>query len=153
MDNPFFYALLMFLAGIGIPIMAALNGGLGVKLQNPVLAVIILFSVGLIASLIVLLFTQGLSVPNFEKVSPWYLYSGGIFVIFYVLSITWVGPRFGIANAVSFVLLGQLLAMTLIDHFGAMGSIQYSVTAQRAFGLLLMAAGVLMVVNRVPSLE
>jgi transporter family-2 protein len=38
-SNSGFYAVLMLFAGIGIPIMATLNSGLGVKLQSPALAV------------------------------------------------------------------------------------------------------------------
>lgn len=138
----------MLIAGLGIPVMAALNGGLGTKLESPVLAATILFGVGLIISTIVLLATQGIPDISLNSNAPWYLYCGGIFVIFYVLSITWVAPRFGVSNAVSFVLLGQLLAMTIIDHFGFVGAPQYSVTLQRALGLVLMASGVLLVVNR-----
>jgi len=38
MSSSINHALIMLCAGVGIPIMAALNGGLGVKLQSPVLA-------------------------------------------------------------------------------------------------------------------
>ena len=48
------YALTMLLAGIGISILAALNAGLGVKLQSPAVAASILFFVGLSGSLIYL---------------------------------------------------------------------------------------------------
>ena len=34
-QQPIFYALLMCVAGFGIPIMAALNGSLGAKLHSP----------------------------------------------------------------------------------------------------------------------
>ena len=42
MNSSFAYALLMLVAGIGIPVMATLNGGLGIKLQSPALAATIL---------------------------------------------------------------------------------------------------------------
>lgn len=148
MNSFIFYAGIMLIAGLGIPVMAALNGGLGTKLESPVLAATILFGVGLIISTIVLVSTQTIGSITFNVDAPWYLYCGGIFVIFYVLSITWVAPKFGVSNAVSFVLLGQLLAMTIIDHFGFVGAPQYTVTLQRILGLLLMAAGVMLVVNK-----
>ena len=69
-------------------------------------------------------------------------------MVFYIVTITWIAPRFGVANAVSFVLLGQLIAMTVIDHFGLMGAPQFTINYQRAFGLVFMTAGVLMVVNK-----
>jgi len=148
MNNPFFYAVIMLLSGLGIPLMAALNGSLGVKLQSPVLAAVFLFSLALLIAVSVLLVSEGTSFPLSLKSIPWYLFFGGFFIAFYVLNVTWVAPRFGVANAVSFVLLGQLIAMSLIDHFGFFGLPQYSFTSQRAIGLVLMAAGVFLVVNR-----
>jgi transporter family-2 protein len=68
--------------------------------------------------------------------------------LFYTLSITWVGPKFGIGNAVSFVLLGQLISMSVIDHYGLMGALNYPVTLQRITGLICMAVGVFLVVKR-----
>ncbi len=139
----------MLIAGIGIPVMAALNGNLGARLQSPALATTVLFFVGSLVSLSYLLATEGL--PKFNSVEPIpsYLYFGGFFVIFYILSITWVGPKFGIGNAVVFVLLGQLISMTIIDHFSLLGVVQNTLSAQRLLGLILMAAGVFLVVKRV----
>ena len=150
-NNYIIYALVMLFAGLGIPVMAALNGGLGSKLQSPILAVSILFAVGLFIALSVLLVAEGLPKNISVRSTPWYLYCGGVFVIFYVLSITSIAPRFGIANAVSFVLLGQLIAMTVIDHYGFVGVTKCPVTSQRVIGLLLMAFGIFMVINRAPS--
>lgn len=44
------YAAFMLVAGIGIPVMAALNSRLGSELGNPALATTILFMVGFIVS-------------------------------------------------------------------------------------------------------
>ena len=153
MSNYLGYSLIMLVAGLGIPVMAALNGGLGSKLQSPALAATILFSVGLSVAIIYLLSTEGvpatLSLPN----TPWYFYLGGFFVVFYILSITWVAPLFGVSNAVSFVLLGQLVAMSVIDHYGLLGTTQYTINIQRIMGLVLMAAGVFMVLSKSPEIK
>lgn len=153
MNNTIFYSSLMLLAGLGIPLMAALNGGLGTKLQSPALAASILFLVGLAISVTYLLVVEGVPSELYKPNTPWYLYFGGIFVMFYILSITWVAPRFGISNAVSFVLLGQLVAMSLIDHFGLVGALQHSLSTKRIIGLILMAVGVFIVVGRSASTE
>ena len=146
--NASFYAILMLIAGIGIPIMAALNAGLGEKLQSPALAATILFFVGMIASIGYLLIFEGMPKSLYNATTPPYFYFGGLFVVFYVLSITWVAPRFGIGNAVSFVLLGQLFSMLTIDQFGLMGSPQTTISVQRIIGLVLMAVGVFLVVRK-----
>ena len=142
------YAFLMLFAGMGIPIMAALNAGLGAKLQSPALAATILFLVGLIGSTIFLLVFEGVPSSGLNKEIPIYFYLGGLFVLFYVLSISWVAPRFGIGNAISFVLLGQLLAMITVDQFGLMGAQQTSLTWQRIIGLVFMSIGVFLVVRK-----
>lgn len=147
-NSSFFYAVVMFIAGLGIPTMAALNGGLGRQLQSPALAAAILFLVGLLIAVAYLLVTQGVPKVIYSANVPWYFYSGGFFVMFYILTITWIAPHFGVSNAVAFVLLGQLVAMSLIDHFGFFGALRNALSMQRCIGLLLMSVGVFMVLSR-----
>ena len=147
-QHPGFYSALMLVAGIGIPIMAALNAELGSRLANPAYAAVILFSVGLLASTGYLLLFQGIPASLPPAGIPIHFYLGGLFVLFYVLSITWVAPKFGIGNAVSFVLLGQLLSMATIDHFSLMGANHYPFTLQRLIGSMFMALGVSLVVRK-----
>ncbi len=150
-EQPIFYVLLMCVAGFGIPVMAALNGGLGSKLDSPALATSILFIVGAVVSLTYLFLSGGMPKSPTEQSIPIVFYMGGLFVVFYILSITWVIPRFGVANAISLVLLGQLLSMTVINHFGLMGALQNSISGQRVGGLVLMIAGVFLTVGRFSS--
>lgn len=147
-QNTNFYAILMLFAGIGIPVMAALNAGLGEKLQSPALAATILFFVGMVASIGYMLIFEGFPKTLVGAKTPFYFYLGGLFVVFYVLGITWVAPKFGIGNAVSFVLLGQLISMMTIDQFGLMGAPQTSITIQRFIGLVFMVIGVFLVVRK-----
>ena len=148
MNSSIFYSILMLFAGLGIPIMATLNSGLGARLQSPALAVAILLFVALTLAISILLIRDGIPSSVYLPNTPWYFYFGGVFFVLYILSITWVAPHFGIANAVSFVLLGQLLAMIIIDHFGLMGTPQYSLDMKRLIGIVLMTMGVFMVVSR-----
>ena len=141
------YAALMLLAGFGIPIMAALNGGLSIRLQSTAVASCILLSVALLSAVAITLFTEGIPSSIYRSPTPFYYYLGGFFVVFYTFTITWVAPRFGIGNAVAVVLLGQLIAMTLIDQIGFLGSPQVSISPQRIFGLAFMTLGVFLVVK------
>jgi len=135
------YILIATLAGIGIPVMAALNSTLGMRLANPAMSTFILFLVGLLISTVALMISGLPLKSQFETISfPYYL--GGIFVAFYVLAITWIAPRFGVGNAVFFVLLGQLISAAIIDHFGLLGANQVPLDMKRIIGLVLMAIGV-----------
>lgn len=62
--------------------------------------------------------------------------------MFYILTITWVAPKFNVANAVSFVLLRQLVVMSVIDHYAIFGARQFSVDPKCIVGLLFMVFGV-----------
>ncbi len=146
-NNFFTYALIMLLAGLGIPVMAALNGGLGVKLQSPILASTILFVVSSLIS-VVYLAVSGNWPKSLPTNVPVCLYFGAAFVIFYILSITAIAPKFGIGNAISFVLLGQLISMALIDHYQLLGMPHNPITMTRFSGLVLMTAGVFLAVRR-----
>ena len=135
------YALVMMLAGIGIPVLAALNAALGVELGSPVAAAVVLFCVALFGALLIwgLAGGGGLSAV---KQAPGHLFLGGFLVVFYVLSVTVIAPRFGIGNAIFSVLLGQLVSAAVIDHFGVFGARVSPLTVTRATGIALMALGV-----------
>ena len=148
MANRLFFTCLMLATGIGIPFMAALNGTLGARYKSSAFAASVLFLVALSISLTFLFAVEG-GPKSFPKASlPFYFYLGGAFVAFYILSITWVAPQFGVGNAVAFVLLGQLISMALIDQFGWLGAPVYPITPQRLAGLVFMAVGVFLAVRR-----
>lgn len=133
-------AAIMFAAGIGIPILAALNAGLGQRLGSPVAAALILFVVALMATGAVFLLS-GARVEGLGGTPP-HLFLGGLFVAFYVLTVTWIAPSFGVGNAVFFVLIGQLVSAALIDHFGLFGAPVHALGPARLGGIAVMAAGV-----------
>jgi uncharacterized membrane protein YdcZ (DUF606 family) len=63
-------------------------------------------------------------------------------IAFYVLSITFIAPKFGVGNAVFCVLLGQLVSAAAIDHFALFGAAQNSLNLVRSSGIAVMALGV-----------
>lgn len=135
------YALVMLAAGIGIPILAALNSALGTRLGSSVAAVAILLTVALLATVAILLVT-GPGTLSAAVTAPRHLFLGGLLAAFYMLSITFIAPRFGVGNAVFFVLLGQLASAAAIDHFGLFGAQVFSLSPTRALGLGIMGLGV-----------
>ncbi|HEY2070005.1 MAG TPA: DMT family transporter [Rhizomicrobium sp.] len=132
--------ILMFATGVGIPIMAALNSRLGAQLGSPWAAAFLLFAVSAVVAGVALAITG--APPQGWFVAPPIYYAGGLLVAFYVLSITWTAPRIGVANAVFFVLVGQIVAAALIDQFGLFGAMKSPLTGQRMLGVALMLVGV-----------
>lgn len=130
----------MLAAGIGIPVMAALNAALGARIGAPA-ASASLFAVALTIAFAATMATGGVAVRPGGAPSP-HLFLGGLFVAFYVLSITFIAPKLGVATAVMLVLLGQLISAAAIDHYGFFGALKTPIDWRRAAGLMLMAAGV-----------
>ncbi len=138
-----FYIALSTLGGILIPIMAALSGGLGRTLDNPWAAAGIVCAGAFVSVLAFTLLTGSAHVSwdALKQAKPLQLLAGLGFA-YYLLSITWVGPRFGIGNAIMFVLAGQIISSAAIDHFGLFGAPQKPIDLLRGAGLVVMATGI-----------
>ncbi len=135
------YALIMLAAGIGIPTLAALNAALGRYMGSPSAAAFILFTVALVTAALAMLITGPQALARVSG-APRHLFLGGVLVAFYVLSITYIAPTFGVGNAVFFVLIGQLISAAAIDHFGLFGAQISPLTLTRAAGLAIMGIGI-----------
>lgn len=136
------YALVMLAAGIGIPLLAALNAGLGKSLGSPVAASAVLFCVALAVASVALVISGDIANLARLPLAPKPFLFGGFFVAFYVLTITFIAPKFGVGNAVFFVLIGQMISAAAIDHFGLFGAQISPLSLSRAGGLGLMVVGV-----------
>ncbi|KNG92746.1 DMT family transporter [Pseudaestuariivita atlantica] len=134
-------ATIMLLAGLGIPVLAALNAALGRHMGSPAVAAVILFAVALAVTVATALVTGPRAVVHVAS-APRYLLLAGALVAFYVLSITYIAPSFGVGNAVFFVLLGQLVSAAVIDHYGLFGAQVSPLSLTRAGGVAAMAFGV-----------
>ena len=62
--NVFVLGVILFIAGTGIPIMAALNAGLGTHFGNPIPAAFVLFSIALAATAVL---TFGHPLPSKDQ--------------------------------------------------------------------------------------
>ena len=136
-----FLSGLMLIAGIGIPIMAAWNAGLGARIENPIGAVLILCIVALVLCSALLAFVGLPDLSGARSIPPIYFLAGSLFIL-YMASITFAAPRIGLANAVFYVLLGQLISAAIIDHFGWWDTIQSPITLKRVAGILIMVVGI-----------
>lgn len=136
------FATIMFLTGVGIPILAALNGGLGARLGSPMAASMILFGLAFLIAATGALLTGSAGQMRFTSDIPAHFYFGGLFVAFYVIAVTFIAPKFGVGNAIFFVLVGQLVSAATIDHFGLFGALRSAIDMKRVAGIALMVAGV-----------
>lgn len=149
-----FYVALSLLAGVLIPIMAALSGAMGRTLGNPQVASLLVVTGAFLMALAFSLATgaQGFDWGRLTQATPLQVASG-FAMAFYLLSITYLAPRFGVGNAVMLVVAGQIASSAVIDHFGLFGAPHKPIDLMRAAGLVIMVIGVVIAqtaANRTP---
>jgi transporter family-2 protein len=140
------YLLVGAMAGAGVAAQAVINARLRVIVGAPLWAAATQFTVGLALILLVALATRQpapltVGLPR----APWWIWLGGVFgATFIVVSIV-LTPRLGAALMLASMIVGQLVAALLIDHYGLFGAEVIRLTPVRIIGAALLVAGVLLI--------
>jgi transporter family-2 protein len=146
MDPKLPFVLLALLGGAALPVQIGINGSLRQFIGSAMQAATISFSVGALAGLIASIQMRE-GTPSLEKLgqsAPW-IWIGGFFGVFYVWTTIVTGPKLGALLAVSLVIAGQLTVSLALDHFGALGFPQSSISPLKLFGLGCVIFGVLVI--------
>jgi transporter family-2 protein len=140
------YVLVAVGAGTLVPIQAGINASLRLSLQHPVLAAVTNFLVGL-TLLVTFAVATRVPLPSTAQIAdaPWWCWVGGAMGATLVLSGVLLSHRLGAATFVACIILGQLAASVVLDHFALVGYPQHSITLPRVAGLFLLAAGVYLI--------
>ena len=140
-------AFMALFVGMILPGQFSLNSQLARVVGSALPAASISFLAGSVILLLLTLLTQR-EWPNFAvlKSTPAYIFiAGGLIGATFVACSVIVTPRLGAAVTFCFIIAGQLLSATLIDHFGAFNVTVQAITPGRIFGIALVAAGAIMV--------
>jgi transporter family-2 protein len=83
------------------------------------------------------------SADGYERAlhQPWWMLLGGVMGLLIVFTITYAGPRIGVAATVGILIAGQLVAGAAIDKWGLFGSARIALHWPRLLGIALLAAG------------
>lgn len=138
----YLYTSMAFFVGFMLPVQVGINAELARYINSPVLAALISFAVGAaILGASVLLFK--IPLPAFSHVTamPSWAWGGGVIGAAVVLGSIIAGPKIGALALVGILLVGQLIASVLIDHFGWLGFPIQKMNAVRLVGALLLVGG------------
>jgi len=140
------YLLLAVAAGSLVPVQAGINASLRTSLGHPILAAVTNFLVGLTLLASFAAATR-VPLPGSAQIAqaPWWCWIGGSMGAALVLSGVLLSHRLGAATFVACIILGQLAASVVLDHFALVGYPRHSFTLPRLVGLLLLAAGVYLI--------
>ena len=83
------------------------------------------------------------SVAGFERAlnQPWWMLLGGVMGLLIVFTVTYSGPRIGVAATVGILIAGQLVMGAAIDRWGLFRSERIPLHWPRLLGIALLAAG------------
>jgi transporter family-2 protein len=92
---------------------------------------------------LVLLGVTRRGVAGYERAlhQPWWMLLGGVMGLLVVFTVTYAGPRIGVAATVGILIAGQLVAGAAIDKWGLFGSARIALHWPRLLGIALLAAG------------
>jgi transporter family-2 protein len=135
-------------AGCLVGMQAPINSRLG-KTVGSVQAASFSFLVGTAALLAIAAFVRG-GLGNLGEVghAPWWALVGGLLGAVYVTVALLAVRTLGASGLTAVVITGQLAISVAIDRFGLLGVARTPVGVQRVVGLLLLAAGVVLVVRK-----
>lgn len=132
-------------------ILAGLVGGAAVGVQSPIAGAmgqrvggtsssVIVHASGLIFSVVLLLVRGGEKIRDWRTL-PFYMLGAGIFglILYQTINITF--PRLGGTMMVALIIIGQLTAGMVIDHFGWLGVTRHPIDLPRVLGLVMLFAG------------
>jgi bacterial/archaeal transporter family-2 protein len=83
------------------------------------------------------------SLAGFERAThqPWWMLLGGVMGLLIVFTVTYAGPRIGVAATVGILIAGQLVMGAAIDRWGLFGSERIPLHWPRLAGIALLALG------------
>jgi transporter family-2 protein len=114
-------------------------------LSSPWWAGLVSYAVGFSAMIAAVLFVPGPALRGGLSDIPWFAWIGGLFgAIFITIAIVMV-PRLGAATTIALVVVGQMFASLVFDHFGLLGLVQYPATFTRLAGAGFLILGVFLI--------
>ena len=133
----------------GLAVAAGLAGSVQVALMSRLgerIGVLgaLAFSTALTAAIAVVILVAargGLGAFSRAVHQPWWMLLGGVMGLLIVFTVTYAGPRIGVAATVGILIAGQLAAGAAIDRWGLFGSDRIALHWPRVLGIVLLAAG------------
>jgi bacterial/archaeal transporter family-2 protein len=131
--------LIGLLGGAAVGIQSPIAGAMGQRVGGTASSLIVHLS-GMLLSALLLVLRGGENIRDWHRL-PWYMLGAGVFglILYQTISITL--PRLGGTMMVTLIIIGQLLAGMLVDHFGWLGVSVHPVSWLRLLGVAVLLLG------------
>ncbi len=142
----YIYTLIVLGIGCFLAIQGSINTQLTTYLKHPLQGALVNFLVGTLA-LIGLNFIFKTHMPDWAhvKTAPWYLFAGGMLGAIFVSSVIFFIPKIGVTTVLAASIAGQLIAASIVDHYGFFGITIHTISPGRIIGILLLLGGIFLI--------
>jgi bacterial/archaeal transporter family-2 protein len=139
-------AVIAMLIGAGLVVQIGLNAQVRAAFDSTLIASIVNFVVGLVALIAVAAATVNRWPALADAATvPRTAWLSGLLGAAYVAGSTVLGPRLGATLFLALILLGQMVASLVVDHYGVLEYSRHAIDPGRIFGVVLVIAGVLLI--------
>ncbi|ALC92671.1 hypothetical protein AM500_05095 [Bacillus sp. FJAT-18017] len=136
------FLLLALIGGISVGLQVSINGKLG-KSIGSLEASLVSFLIGTFLLGVTTLFLGKGNLLAVGNVPKWQL-AGGVIGAFYIFIMVIIVANVEVTTSLVFVIAGQILISSIIDHYGWFGGKQVPFTLNRGIGILLLIAALYM---------
>ncbi|MBX9573144.1 MAG: DMT family transporter [Candidatus Obscuribacterales bacterium] len=142
----YWQCLLAVLAGSMLPLQAAINGQLRIKLESPWYATLVSVLVSTLGvAVFCLLIRAPLPMHTHTAQTQWWMWSGGLLGVVFVCASLSLAPILGSTTLAASVIAGQLICSLILDQFGFVGIPIHPINLGRILGLILLVTGVVLI--------
>jgi transporter family-2 protein len=138
--------LVIFIAGAAATVQPPINARLAEKIGILESATISF----LVGTLILVVVSLSVGRGSFRGIfqAEWWQLSGGLFGAFFVTLTILAVPKLGTGTVMAALIVAQLGAGLVFDHYGLFGMRQIPLDLSRIFGVLLLMAGVALIYRK-----
>jgi transporter family-2 protein len=126
-------------------------GGIAVGVQSPIAGAMsqrvgmlstsfLIHLSGLVITALLLFSRGGEKIQEWRSL-PWYMLGAGVFGVILYITISFTLPRLGGTMMITLIIIGELLAGVVVDHFGWFGVPVHPIDISRLAGILLLIGG------------
>lgn len=130
--------LIGIIGGMAVGIQGPLAGAMSQRVGGAVSSLAIHVS-GALFSAVLVLARGGERLQNWRQVS-WYMWGAGIFGVILYLTLSATFPRLGATVSLTCIIVGQLAAGLVLDHFGFLG-VARPIDLSRLLGMGVVLSG------------
>jgi len=141
-----FYLLLALVTGAGVAVQSVINARLRILLGSPIWAAAAQFVVGLILLLVTAVASrQPAPATAGIGAAPWWVWTGGVFGATFIVVTIVLTAKLGATLTLASIIVGQLTAALIVDHYGLFGGTVFRLSPTRVAGVALLLLGVMLI--------